>query len=234
MAAHKGNAKLTPRDVLEIRRLRGEGWTIASLARAWKMSGNQVAKICDGTAWAHISQGIEVTTDSDAQLRELTTPEPSQDEIHRSLQRLQGMLGGEGGNAGDRVAAEREELTREARNPYELSDEDFAAQIAKAKLHREANEAALARERELNAARTRIVLPPPTNDSTSIVANAQREDAAINAEQLLETLKNETQSLQHAQTGVERSSVGGPRGSGDEPASDEQRQLDAAEKDSQR
>lgn len=84
---HKGNAKLTPNEVLEIRRLRGEGWTIAALARGFKMSGNQIAKICDGTAWAHISQGTEVVTHNETQLRQLT-PGPSQEEIEASKARF--------------------------------------------------------------------------------------------------------------------------------------------------
>lgn len=61
---------------LDVRRLRVEGWTHAQIARHFKMSVNQVGKICRGEAWAKLTGGEAILTDGEAQLRLLTNGSP--------------------------------------------------------------------------------------------------------------------------------------------------------------
>lgn len=51
---HNGNHKLTPEQVLEIRRLSGEGLSGAELSRRFGISSVQVSKIVRRTRWAHL------------------------------------------------------------------------------------------------------------------------------------------------------------------------------------
>lgn len=52
-SAHHG-AKLTDADVLEIRRLRKEGWTGPQLAAKFNIDRSQARRIGDGLCWKHL------------------------------------------------------------------------------------------------------------------------------------------------------------------------------------
>jgi hypothetical protein len=197
VTAHKGNAKLTPREVLEIRRLRGEGWTIAALARGFKMSGNQIAKICDGTAWGHISQGTEVLSNSEAQLRQLTTPMPSKEEIDASLERLHKLLGQGHQEVGEVAPQPQPQPPIPGRysevlsgsnglQPIKVTDEMRQRAEVYAKLVAARQAEADAREAEAKLS-VRAQVPALST---------------INAEKLLETLRDENQSAKTQGNGL--------------------------------
>lgn len=162
---HKGNAKLSVQQVMEIRRLRGEGWTQPALARAFKISVNQIAKICNGTAWANVTMGTEVLTDGEAEVRQLTMPQISDEEIAASQARLAAML-------------KAQENLEESQIPIQYRRPENYEETIK-KLVKEAEE------------RRATSGPPP---EPVAVRHVVKETAAVNnAAQLLETLKDETQ-----------------------------------------
>lgn len=154
---------------LEVRRLRAEGWTHGKIARFLKMSSNQVGKICRGEAWVKLTGGEAVLTDGEAELRMLTNPPPPPvDDAEQQA-------------AIERLLKVQSEVNAQREKPDALTEY-------------------LQREKP----RDGVVAPPPVKvrypDSTSQVAqpdlgnNEAKEQASINAEQLLETLKDENQS----------------------------------------
>lgn len=92
MHHHNGNAKLNPQKVREMLKLRGEGYSYPQLARLFKVSTNTVQKICTGQSWQNVTQGQEILTDGEVQLRQLTTPGPTPQEIQASQEKFLRLL----------------------------------------------------------------------------------------------------------------------------------------------
>lgn len=199
------NVKLTPRDVLEIRRLRGDGWSQSRLAKQFKVGINQIGKICRGEAWANITHGQAVLTDGEAQLRQLTMPQPSEGEISASLERLQRLLGTQGtttspsplpplsAEVSERAAAYLspngagvEELIKSITPEMRQRSKVYGELMAQRQLEADAREAE-ARERERDRDKAQ-------STTTTTAENVQPAEAILNAERLLETLKDENQS----------------------------------------
>lgn len=153
MQHFNGNSKLNPQKVIEIRRLRSEGWSYPRLARQFHVGENQIARICKGTAWAHVTQGQEILTDGEMELRQLTAPQPSQEEIEASFQRLQGML-----------KKQEQEPKEDIYAKYRVPGQQ---------------------QQQVNAT--------PTTSDMSQHEVVEQQQAMVNAEQLLETLKDEQQ-----------------------------------------
>lgn len=174
---HAGNAKLNPHKVRELLKLRAEGWSYPKLARAFGVSENTVAKICKGTAWRSVTGGQEVLTDEEAQLRQLTSPPISQEEIAASQERFLRLLAaeqGQGAAAESTVPA----CYQRANNPSELSA------LVEAAVQRRAESGP-----PPEPVKVRYPVPPRVADDLS--QHEVREAAAVNAAQLLETLKDE-------------------------------------------
>ena len=185
MQHHNGNAKLTPQRVREMRQLRSEGWSYPKLAREFGVGENQVAKICKGTAWAHVTQGEEILTNGEAQLRQLTMPGPSQEEIEASKARFLKLM-----------AQESEE---ESSIPPQYRRADNWEQAVK-DLVQTANE----RRAESGPPPEPVKVRYPTRHNPL----GAEDGGAEKAEQLLETLKDEhTDSQAHDGDSEKGSSV---------------------------
>lgn len=183
MSMHKsGNAKLTIKQVIEIRKLRAEGWTQPALARGFKVSVNQIAKICNGTAWTNVTQGTEVLTDGEAQLRQLTTPQPSHEEINASMERLQRLLKG------------NEESEREmgvVPQCYQRA-ENYAEELTGLIKTAEERRATSGPPPQPVEVRMRLIEVHKSQGKTWDEEMEAQSRAKVNAGQLLEALKDET------------------------------------------
>lgn len=91
---HYRAAKLTPSDVLEIRRLYSEeNWSQGRLAREFKMSVGQIGRIVRGESWHQYHQiPTDQEIEHDAAVAQMKPP-ASEEEIRASMERLGRKLG---------------------------------------------------------------------------------------------------------------------------------------------
>ena len=83
---HRRSAKLTPEQVLDMRRLYAEeGWSQGRLARHFCMSVGQVGRIVRGEQWQDYPQ---VLTDQEIEHRMATLPPPDPVALEESMTRL--------------------------------------------------------------------------------------------------------------------------------------------------
>lgn len=212
------NATLNPQMVREIRRLRAEGWTQPALARRFGVGPNQIGKICRGEVWRNVTGGEPVLTDTEAHLRLLEQQQEPllriDTEEHQGMLERLAKLSSEvearkvvaplstataisttlSAEVSERAAAYLstngaggvEELiksiTPEMRQRFEA--EAYGKLMAQRQLEADAREAE-ARERERDRDKAQ---------STTTAENVQPAEALLNAERLLETLKDENQS----------------------------------------
>lgn len=212
------NATLNPQMVREIRRLRAEGWTQPALARRFGVGPNQIGKICRGEVWRNVTGGEPVLTDTEAHLRLLEQQQEPllriDTEEHQGMLERLAKLSSEvearkvvapmatataistlSAEVSERAAAYLtpngsggvEELiksiTPEMRQRFEA--EAYGKLMAQRQLEADAREAE-ARERDRDKAQS---------TTTTTAENVQpAAEAILNAERLLETLKDENQS----------------------------------------
>lgn len=169
---NRRNVKVTPYMVLDIRREYAEGKTQPWLARKYGIGPGQVGRIVRGEAWTQITDGNPVVTEQDAQLRYLTTPQgPLKEEAEASFAKVQRMLAQE-----QSAPSTQDILERRARGRETTAVSDYARMMV---------EAEVAADSIDGTARV----------SEHVVARIEKTLAdsrpAINAEKLLETLKDE-------------------------------------------
>lgn len=81
-----GNSKLTAEQVVEMRRLRREGWSLEQLMMRYELTNSAVLHALDGTHWSHIPDAI---TDEEAKAlrhhkKGKLTDEQKADIVHRA------------------------------------------------------------------------------------------------------------------------------------------------------
>lgn len=102
-------AKLTPEQVIEIRRLYSEeNWSQPMLARYFGISGGQIGRIVRGESWQQYTQ---IPTEQEIAHRMVTSPPPA-DEVSASLERLKALM-----------------KTEETRNDDEQSDDSSFSKL---------------------------------------------------------------------------------------------------------
>lgn len=186
--------------VLEIRREYAEGrMSQPDLARKYGIGPGQIGKIVRGEAWMDVTAGEPVVTDQGAELRMLTSgiAPMNQRELNESAQRLFEMQEamrkeqGEVTPRTDPLAAHMAKVGDPFRGLLKLSEEELQA-------HTQAKERELQQERDKLAAERaeheKATAPPPPSTNTDLGTHEAREVGAINATQLLETLKDENRS----------------------------------------
>lgn len=165
-------AKVGPREVLAIREDYATGkYSQPDLARKYGIGPGQIGKIVRGEAWMELTAGNPVTTDGEAQLRMLTTPGPTKEEIEASQARLMAML------------AKDVEKDRERESVYDLPM--FNSGMTLSEMNKLADERRAVSGPPPEA--TKVRYPTQHNPQGDVDGGLQR------AEQLLETLKDETQ-----------------------------------------
>lgn len=82
------NVKVTPHMVIAIRQEYAEGRTQPWLARKYGIGPGQIGRIVRGEAWTQVTAGQPVVTEVEGQLKMLNFPDPSAEEIQRSLERM--------------------------------------------------------------------------------------------------------------------------------------------------
>ena len=155
---------------LEVRRLRAEGWTHGKIARFLKMSSNQVGKICRGEAWVKLTGGEAVLTDGEAELRMLTNPPPQLDSTEQQA-------------AMERLLKVQAEVDAQREKPDALAEY----------MQREKPRDGIMATEQVKVRYPTITAANP-NVQPDLSAHEVKDQGAINAERLLETLKDENQS----------------------------------------
>lgn len=208
------NATLNPQMVREIRRLRAEGWTQPALARRFGVGPNQIGKICRGEVWRNVTGGEPVLTDTEAHLRLLEQQQEPllriDTEEHQGMLERLAKLSSEvearkviaptapataisttlSAEVSERAAAYLstggsgvEELIKSITPEMRQRSKVYGELMAQRQLEADAREAE-ARERERDRDKAQ----------STTAENVQPAEALLNAERLLETLKDENQS----------------------------------------
>lgn len=174
-----GTTNLTPQDVVNMRiDYAGGGYTYHTLGRKYGIGGAQAGKIVRGEAWQQVTAGEPVVTDNEAQLRllnrsapmPLATPQDHAESIARLLQ-VQG------------------EVDAQQSRPSVV--EELFPRRPLGELIKEMEERRARSGPPPEPVKVRYPAAEPPNSNS----NPSAETAAVNAAQLLETLKDETQKI---------------------------------------
>ena len=87
---HRRSSKLSPDQVLEIRRLYSElNWSQGRLAREFGMSVGQIGRIVRGEHWQEYTQ---IPTEQEIEHQLVVGPKPDPEELKASLERLRAKM----------------------------------------------------------------------------------------------------------------------------------------------
>lgn len=169
------NAKVNAQIVIAIRQEYAQGATQPSLARKYGIGPAQVGKIVRGEAWTDVTGGEPIVTDSEAQLRGLQLSTPQGQEFIKTAAQL----------SFERLIRMAPDLIKpqSAVATAPPTQRSYAEMMAQAEMRADAQDGTqLAIEHA--AARMEKSLASPARDS-------QAAGKTIDAEKLLETLKDE-------------------------------------------